>query len=116
MSVQNVRLKAGLFVFLLSTSSPRLWGQLREDTQTRSVLNALNPASRPEDDRGLVNGARKLSRMTLLFRRTPEQQASLEQLLADLQDPASPNYHRWLTPEEFGSRFGFTAGELDRAA
>ncbi len=35
-------------------------------------------------------------------------QATLKQLLADQQDPASPRYHQWLTPQEFASRFGPT--------
>jgi subtilase family serine protease len=35
-------------------------------------------------------------------------QAALEQLLADQQNPASPRYHRWLTPKEFADRFGPT--------
>ena len=33
-------------------------------------------------------------------------QAGLTQLLEDLYDPASPLYHRFLTPEEFTARFG----------
>ena len=33
-------------------------------------------------------------------------QAALSALLVRQQDPGSPDYHRWLTPEEFGERFG----------
>src|ERR1039458_752129 len=33
-------------------------------------------------------------------------QLSLDQLLRDLHDPASTNYHQWLTPEQFTARFG----------
>ena len=32
----------------------------------------------------------------------------LDALLQQLYDPASPNYHRYLTPEEFTARFGPT--------
>ena len=32
----------------------------------------------------------------------------LARLIAAQQDPASPEYHRWLTPDEFTSRFGPT--------
>ena len=32
----------------------------------------------------------------------------LQQLLADLQNPSSPDYHRFLTPKEFADRFGPT--------
>jgi pseudomonalisin len=33
-------------------------------------------------------------------------QPALDRLLADQQDSRSPDYHRWLTPEEFTARFG----------
>lgn len=35
--------------------------------------------------------------------------AGLDALLAQQQDPSSPNFHRWLTPSEFAARFGPTA-------
>jgi kumamolisin len=38
----------------------------------------------------------------------------LEELIAQQQDPSSPEYHRWLTPAQFNDRFGPTAD--DRAA
>ena len=34
--------------------------------------------------------------------------AELDRLLQQLYDPASPNYHRYLTPEQFTQRFGPT--------
>ena len=39
-------------------------------------------------------------------------QAALAKLLSDLNDPASPQYHRWLTPTEFEARFGRTQAEV----
>ncbi len=41
-----------------------------------------------------------------------DQQAALEKLLRDQQDPNSPNYHKWLTPEEYGDRFGFSPADI----
>ena len=38
----------------------------------------------------------------------------LEALLADQQDSASPSYHKWLTPQEFGLRFGPSSESMDR--
>src|SRR5262252_7963238 len=32
--------------------------------------------------------------------------AAVDALIAAQQDPASPQYHQWITPEEFRSRFG----------
>ncbi len=37
---------------------------------------------------------------------------ALTQLLADQQDPASSQYHGWLTPDEFDERFGRTPAEV----
>ncbi len=37
---------------------------------------------------------------------------ALAKLLNDLQDPASAQYHRWLTPAEFDARFGRTPAEV----
>ena len=41
-------------------------------------------------------------------------QLSLDQLLRDLHDPASTNYHQWLTPEQFTVRFGPTIEDYQK--
>jgi subtilase family serine protease len=43
-------------------------------------------------------------------------QAVLEQLLADQQNPASPRYHQWLTPDAFASRFGPSQEKIAQVA
>src|SRR5262249_28995491 len=40
--------------------------------------------------------------------------AGLDALTAAQQDPASPDYQRWITASEFGRRFGPAARELKR--
>ncbi len=65
-------------------------------------------------DRGQVGDLFQLNYVTMMFKQTPEQQAALDSLLAEQQDPASPNYHRWLTPGEFGDRFGLSTAELNK--
>jgi len=74
----------------------------------------LHPSARPEFDRGQVDPAMRLRRVTMLFKQTPEQQAELQALLRDLQDSSSPNYHRWLTPEAFADRFGLSQLDVDK--
>ncbi len=49
--------------------------------------------------------------ITLVAKPSASQQAALERLLEEQQDPASPNFHRWLTPEEFGDRFGLSRSD-----
>ncbi|HEY2106941.1 MAG TPA: protease pro-enzyme activation domain-containing protein, partial [Candidatus Binataceae bacterium] len=43
-------------------------------------------------------------------------QAGLEQLLAEQQNPSSNNYHRWLTPAQFAQRFGPTPAQTEALA
>jgi len=54
----------------------------------------------------------KLEQMTLVLARSPQQEAALTQLLADQQNPASPSYHHWLTPDEMGLRFGLSDSDI----
>lgn len=42
----------------------------------------------------------------------PSNQAQLDQLSEEQQDPSSPQYHHWLTPAEFNQRFGPTAADV----
>ena len=49
-------------------------------------------------------------RLTMALRRRDD----LARLLVDQQDPASSQYHRWLTPDAFTNRFGPTNADLAR--
>ncbi|GHG16013.1 MULTISPECIES: S53 family peptidase [Amycolatopsis] len=42
-------------------------------------------------------------------------QQALEKFLSDVQNPASPQYHRFLTPAQFNARFGPTQADVDKA-
>lgn len=47
-----------------------------------------------------------MTRMLLVLKRSDAQEAVLEKLLDDQQNLNSPSYHQWLTPDQFGQRFG----------
>lgn len=65
------------------------------------------------DDLGPVPPEERFERMILVLSPSQSQQADLETLLADQQDPQSPGYRRWLTPEEYGRRFGISDRDVD---
>jgi len=81
------------------------------------ALATLEGNTRPEanaaNDRGAVAADMRLDHMILQLRRSPAQEAAVERFADSLQDPASPNYHRWLSADEFGARFGASAADLD---
>src|ERR1700733_3473399 len=106
-----------LLVYSVMAPLPGLLGQSTGSQQTGGIVTlpgAINPRVRPEQDRGRVESTRKLSQMTLVLRRTPDHRAALNHLLLELQDSSSPNYHKWVTPEEFGERFGASTSQLDQ--
>jgi hypothetical protein len=74
----------------------------------------VHPLARPEFDRGKAPDATLLPRMTMYFAPATSQQVALNQLLSQQQDRTSPNYHRWITPQEFGSRFGLSQNDLNK--
>ncbi len=61
-------------------------------------------------DLGPVDAAMPIDHATLLFKPAP----SLPAFLAALQLPGTPEYHRWLTPDQFGERFGLSAADLKK--
>jgi hypothetical protein len=85
-----------------------------DDTQPVRLQGHVHPQLRDRVDEGRVSPTMPISRMTLTFRLSPEQQADLAALVAAQQDKSSPFYHQWLTPEQVGARFGLSQGDLDQ--
>jgi len=86
----------------------------QEVDETRLVM--LKGNTRPEanaiNDRGAVADDFRMEHMLLQLQRPPEQEQALEQFTNQLQDPASPNFHHWLSAQEFGERFGLAPEDL----
>ena len=81
----------------------------------RIVLSGQrHPLARPEYSIGEAAPDLYMARMVLVLRADAEQEAALEELLRAQHDAGSPYYHRWLTPAEFGKRFGISQHDLDR--
>src|SRR5258706_3682729 len=77
-----------------------------DDTNRVALRGNVHPHARAEFDRGTVADAQPMTRIMLLFQRSAEQEASLRQLMNEQQAKGSANYHAWLTPQDFGKRFG----------
>jgi Pro-kumamolisin, activation domain/Bacterial Ig-like domain (group 3) len=77
-----------------------------DDNGSVTLPGNVHPLARAEFDRGIAPDAQVLHRMLLLLRRSPDQETALIQLLDDQQSKVSPNYHKWLTPAQFGQQFG----------
>jgi hypothetical protein len=77
------------------------------DESRLTVLKGnVHPLARAQFDRGPAPLDLPMQRMLLVLKRSAEQETALRKLLDDQQDKASPSFHKWLTPEEFGQQFG----------
>src|SRR5271157_3080414 len=83
-------------------------------SRTVVLRGNIHPNAQPRFDQGAVEPAFRVGYITLMLKKTDSQQAALELLLEEQQNPASPNYHDWLTPEQYADRFGLSQNDLDR--
>ena len=79
-----------------------------------AIRGSVSPLVQSSSDTGLVAPDVTIPRVTLRFALTPAQDRALEQLLSDQQNPRSPRYHQWLTPEQFAQNFGVDPAGIDR--
>jgi pseudomonalisin len=84
------------------------------DPAIRVVLRGEHPAwALPQNSQGKVPDDTSFGHMTLILKRSAPRQQAFEQFLKQVQDPASPNYRRWLTSVEIGKRFGASPDDID---
>jgi len=91
-------------------SNPRI--SLVDPNNLSAVPGNVSPRLAAAKDMGMAPAGQAIQRMSLRFNMTAAQQASLTQLLSNLQNPSSAQYHQWLTPEQFGAQFGLSASDM----
>jgi hypothetical protein len=98
---------------MISLSSRRpLVTEPLDESKLAVLKGNTHPLARREFDLGTAPATLPMQRMLLVLKRSPEQESSLKKLLDDQQDKASPNYHKWVTPDEFGKQFGPTDADI----
>src|SRR5215467_4472038 len=121
--------KRGFFaiaVLAALVAAPSVFAQWHSGAQARPRITqaidetnrvALHGNTRPEvvlaNDRGPVANDFAMEHMLLQLKRSPEQEQALQQFLDELHTAGSPNFHHWLTAQEFGERFGVGKSDLD---
>jgi len=107
-------LSALLFALNLTAAPQNRITHAIEGAQKRLLTSNVHPLARPQNDLGPVAAATRLNRVVLLFKPSPAQQQDLDQLLRDQQNPSSPDFHHWLTPEAFADRFGLSTSDTSK--
>ncbi|MGH9866405.1 MAG: S53 family peptidase, partial [Candidatus Acidiferrales bacterium] len=113
------------FAFLLAfsgvssaqTPSPKpLITQAVNETKLTRLTGNTHPLARPEFDRGAAPPSLPMQRMLLVLTRSAEQEVELQTLLQEQQDQSSSNFHKWLSPGEFGAQFGPSNQDIQTVA
>ncbi|HUK73868.1 MAG TPA: MBG domain-containing protein [Candidatus Bathyarchaeia archaeon] len=64
--------------------------------------------------RGPAEAVLPMEHMLLFLQRSPEQEQALDQYIDSLNDRNSPNFHKWLTPEELGKSYGVADEDIQQ--
>jgi subtilase family serine protease len=90
---------------------PIISGQIDNSIRT-TISHSAHPLARPEFESGRVESDLEMRRMILVLTSGPELDRQLLIFLDSQQTTGSPNYHRWVTPDEFGRTFGPSPNDL----
>jgi subtilase family serine protease len=117
LSVCLLAVLASLFLLVTpmaqaQNARPVLITQNVDESKSVTLAGNTRPEAKKQNDRGLVADSLSMEHMLLQLKRSPEQERELRQLIDELQDSSSPNFHHWLTAKEFGERFGLATQDL----
>ncbi len=93
--------------------------RIAETLNARSSMalrDSIQPQAQARYEAGRLDGDTVLRGVSLYFGLSASQQADMDELLRQQQDPLSPNFHVWLTPQQYASRFGLSAADQDKIA
>ena len=85
-----------------------------DDEDRVALTGNRHPLAKAENLIGDVSPSQRLERMVLVLQPDASQEQALEELVRAQQDPASPSYHKWLTPESFGELLGVSESDLNQ--
>ncbi len=112
---RTARFAAFVLAVAVSLLHPGFAGAQALSSATDRVLlpGNIHPLAQGRFAAGPVAPAAPTGRLRVLLKRSPARQAALDSLLDAMRDPRSPQYHQWLTPEEYGARFGASNAQID---
>jgi subtilase family serine protease len=80
-----------------------------------ALTGSVHPYASIGRDLGRLDPTTPLEGASMLLAMTPAQKLRAKLVQRDLEDPTSPSYHKWITPEQFGAWFGASDADLARA-
>ena len=93
------------------SAQPRITGSV-DDSSRVTLQGNTQPFARAQYDLGPAPVSMAANRLLLVLKRSKQQEADLQTYLQSVEDAHSPNYRKFLAPEEFGKRFGVGDSDL----
>lgn len=84
-----------------------------DDAKLVMLKGNVRPEANAINYRGAVPEDFAMEHMLMQLHRPPELEKELQQFIDDLHDPQSPSFHKWLTAQQFGNRFGVAQQDVD---
>jgi len=94
-------------------AKPPLITQSIDESKLITLQGNTHPGANVANDRGATAPDFQMEHMLLQLKRSPDQEQALQKFIEELHTEGSPNFHRWLTAQEFGDRFGLGQQDLD---
>lgn len=83
-----------------------------DPSQVSEIENRVPAEASRSVDLGLAPDELPMNDLSIQFTMTDAQQKALGQLVQDQQNPASPLYHQWITPEQAAEQFGMSVADM----
>jgi subtilase family serine protease len=85
-----------------------------DNSSLTTLKGNIHPLANARNDLGAAPVSQPLNHMQLVLARSAAQEAALESFLASAQVKGSPNYHKWLTPQQFGKLYGPSDNDIQK--
>jgi subtilase family serine protease len=99
----------GLTSALMAQTAPSarvLITQPVDSARLHTLAGNTRPEANVQNDRGKVADTFAMQHMLLQLQRSPEREQALRNFIDQQHNSTSPNFHRWLTADQFGEMYG----------
>jgi subtilase family serine protease len=83
-----------------------------DENKLVKLTGNTRPEAVVENDLGAVADSLSMDHMMLQLKRSAAQEEAAAQFVADLHNPKSLNFHKWLTASEFGKNYGLAESDI----
>lgn len=90
---------------LAKAATPQLTKSI-DNTSLARVPGSVPRQALAKYDQGALPASQPINNITLVLKRSDDREKAFRSYLHDLNNPASPNFHHWLTEEQIGKMFG----------